>query len=228
MDVVLPGSRGTGKPCQLRRVTHQEATCEHSIHAQCPACATLSFGLTTSTPAAALCHGRWRSRNRHSDWMQSREMPDCICSHKPSELSQQLMNSLSSRTRTGSQTRAACPWKSGFPLSCQFSESQNFSWEKNSYRPILYTKIFQWAKNSTSNISMFSKGFAPEFVSPETASIFWNSLQNAMESAGIYSNFPKALFRPNKEFIFKESFCKRIQVTQSVENISLLITTKLA
>lgn len=54
---VLPGSRGTGKPCQLRRVTRQEAS-EHAIHAQCPACATLSFGLTTSTLATALCYGK--------------------------------------------------------------------------------------------------------------------------------------------------------------------------
>lgn len=52
-------------------------------------------------------------------------------------------------------------------------------------------------------------------------------LQNAVGSAGIYSSFPKALFRPNKEFIFKESLCKRIQVTESIENISLLITTTL-
>lgn len=48
-----------------------------------------------------------------------------------------------------------------------------------------------------------------------------------MGRAGVYSNFPKALFRPNKEFIFKESLCERIQVTQSIENISLLTTTTL-
>lgn len=61
----------------------------------------------------------------------------------------------------------------------------------------------------------------------QTAASSETVLQNAVESAGISSNFPKALFRPNKEFIFKESFCKRIQVTQSIENISLLITTTL-
>lgn len=61
----------------------------------------------------------------------------------------------------------------------------------------------------------------------QTAAFSETVLQNAIESAGIYSNFPKALFRPNKEFIFKESLCKRIQVTQSIENILLLITTTL-
>lgn len=143
-------------------------------------------------------------------------------------MSQQWMNSLSIRTRTGSQTRAL--GNLGFHQVAS-SVSPKTSLERkalsaNSLQPKsarvgkeLQFKYLHVQQRFCTWISVSSDHQIA--ASPETV------LQNAVESAGIYSNFPKALFRPNKEFIFKEFLCKRIQVTQSIENISLLIATTL-
>lgn len=173
--------------------------------------------------------GRWRTRNRRCRCMWPREMPDCTITPQPSGTSQQMMNSSSSRTRTRSQIRAALG-SLGFHQVAN-SVSPRPSLERKALSAnSLQLKSARAAKNHQF-INLYVQQRSCTWISisrdHQTAASSETVLQNAVESAGISSNFPKALFRPNKEFIFKESFCKRIQVTQSIENISLLITTTL-
>lgn len=87
----------------------------------------------------------------------------------------------------------------------------------------LQSKAKEWERGSALYISMLSKGITPKLVSTETMRHhhLLNSLTDAVESAGICSNFPKALFRPNKEFLSVKEF--RSQSLQKIFNFSLLL-----
>lgn len=169
LAIGLPGSRGTGKPCQLRRVTHQEATCEHSIHAQCPACATLSFGPTTTTLAAALCHGKMKDKKQTQPLNVTKR--DARLHHQS--------KALRDVPATDEQLEQQDPdWESDYsslPLEVWVSTKLQIQWvpkphlRERLFQPILYhLNLPEWEKNSSSNISMFSKDLAPELLSPET------------------------------------------------------------
>lgn len=132
--------RALANPANSARVTHQEATCEHFIHAQCPACVTLSFDVTIVTLAVTLCHVKtYDKKQRQPLYMTKQEAdPDNFKLHHCSKDLRDIpaideQHSLSSRIRTRSKTRASCPGKSGFPSCCPFSESQALTREKGSF-----------------------------------------------------------------------------------------------
>lgn len=136
--------RALANSASSARVTHQEATCEDFICAQCPACVTLSLDRTTVTLAATLCHVKmYDKKQRQPLYMTKKEADtDNFKLHHRSKALRDIpvtneQHSLSSRIRTRHKTRASCPWKSGFPLNYIQSVPSPHLRERL-FQPILY------------------------------------------------------------------------------------------
>ena len=149
MGAALPGSTGTGKPCKISK-GHSPRGHLWTFHSctMSSVCHIILWPNSRNTCCNTMHVCRqdvkmYDKKQRQPLYISKKEADFDnfkLCHHSkalrdiPATDEQHRM---SSRIRTRSKTRASCPWKSGFPPHCPFSESQTLTWEKG-FQPILY------------------------------------------------------------------------------------------